>query len=290
MKIEIRELTDTSMKFVIDNVDTSFVNTLRRVLLAEVPKIAIEDVEFHLGTIRDEAGREYESTTALFDEIIAHRLGLVPIPSDVGMLVPRDKCDCKGEGCPNCTIMYILNKCGPCMVYSGDLEPLGDPKFAIREKYIPIVKLDKNQAVLIYATAIVGTGKEHAKWQSAVAVGYRNYPKIKIYEDKCKGDGECVKICPKKILKLKNNKITFDDNNIEACILCNSCEEVCKKLLGGEGAKTAPAIRISAVDDKFIFQFETDGAFYAKNLLIEAFKVIIDKFNEFKQLVDNLKA
>src|SRR6266571_693601 len=100
--------------------------------VADVAKSkAIEDVEFHLGTVQDESGKEYESLSPMFDEILSHRLGMVPIPTDLDLFVRRDKCTCGGEGCPSCTIMFVLNKKGPCTVYSGDLEPVADPKWRV---------------------------------------------------------------------------------------------------------------------------------------------------------------
>ena len=233
MKFKIKELNENHMEFIISDTSASFVNTMRRVLVANVPKMAIEDVEFHLGPIRDNTGKEFESISPLFDEIIAHRLGLIPIPTELSLYNFRDECDCKGEGCPNCTIMYTLNKKGPCMVYSGDLEPLGDAKFRIQEDLIPLVKLGENQALLIYATAELGTSKKHAKWQPTTGVGYKYYPTIKI-NDKLIKDAkmidECIEICPKKIFARKNNKLVVQDN-FEECTLCNACVEACKKYL-----------------------------------------------------------
>src|SRR6266566_9738993 len=96
-----------SMRLLIEETEPSYANALRRVLVSDVPKMAIEDVEFHLGPIRAEDGKEYESVAPLFDEIISHRLGLVPIPTDLQMFVPRATCPtCHGEGCPLCTIIY----------------------------------------------------------------------------------------------------------------------------------------------------------------------------------------
>src|SRR2546426_4378139 len=160
-----------SLRF--DDTDPTIVTSIGRPLLADVPKMAIEDVEFHLGPIRAEDGKEYESVAPLFDEIISHRLGLVPIPTDLALFVPKATCPtCHGEGCPNCTIIYSLNKRGPGVVTSGDLEPIGDPKLKPKDVAIPIVKLGDGQALLIYATAILGTGRDHAKWQGAHGGGY----------------------------------------------------------------------------------------------------------------------
>src|SRR2546427_8815026 len=172
MDLKVFDHTDMSIAVRIEGGEPTFVNAIRRTLLSDVPKMAIEDVEFHLGPIRAEDGKENESVAPLFDEMTSHRLGLVPIPTDLQLFVPRATCPtCHGEGCPACTIIYSLNKRGPGVVTSGDLEPIGDSKLKPKDAKIPIVKLGDGQALLIYATAILGTGKEHAKWQVAPGVG-----------------------------------------------------------------------------------------------------------------------
>src|SRR3972149_5724287 len=166
MNVRVLERKNDSMKVLLEKAEPSFANALRRVLIADVPKMAIEDVEFHLGPIRGDDGKEYESVAPLFDEIIAHRLGLVPIPTDLTLYNVRATCPtCHGEGCPSCTIIYSINKRGPGLVTSGDLEPIGDAKLRPTDANIPIVKHGAGQAILIYATAQLGTGKDHAKWQ-----------------------------------------------------------------------------------------------------------------------------
>ncbi len=291
MELEIKELNDDLMKFIISDTTPSFVNTLRRVLIANIPKMAIEDVEFHLGPIRDSDGKEYESISPLFDEIIAHRLGLIPIPTDLKVFKFKEECDCKGEGCPNCTIMYNLNKKGPCTVYSGDLEPLGDTKFRIKQDLIPIVKLDDNQALLIYATAELGTAKKHSKWQVSSGVGYKYYPIIEIDNKLCTDPDKCgklcIEMCPKNLFEFKNNKIVLKDN-FEDCTLCNTCSEVCKPT-DKKGEFTEPAIKIKDDDSKFIFKFETDGSMTAKEAFIFTLEFLENKFNDFRDQISKMK-
>src|SRR5438093_10918077 len=174
MDFKVVKSSDTTLAVRIEGGDATFVNAIRRTLLADVPKMAIEDVEFHLGPIRAEDGKEYESVAPLFDEMISHRLGLVPIPTDLQLFVPKATCPtCHGEGCPNCTIIYSLNKRGPGVVTSGDLEPIGDPKLKPKDGQIPIVKLGNGQAQLIYATATPAPARDHAQWQVPHRVGPR---------------------------------------------------------------------------------------------------------------------
>jgi len=285
MKVKIMEMKDDSMRLLIEDSTPLFVNMLRRTLLNDVPKMAIEDVEFHLGPIRHE-GKDYESISPLFDEIIAHRLGMLPVPTELDMFTFMDKCKCDGAGCPSCTIKYMINKTGPCTVYSKDLEvvkgwlpgdeKLAEEKFKINDGNIPIVKLTDRQALMIYATAQLGTGKEHAKWQATSGVGYRYYPEIKINTEKCDGCGKCVKSCPKNVLAFKGKKLEI--KNIEECNLCKSCENVC----------SSGAIKVKGDDSRFIFGFETDGSLTPKDALKNALKIIGEKCMDFEEKIKKI--
>src|SRR5207247_10479697 len=92
MKIRVLSQAPDAMRPLPEDTEPSFANAIRRVLIADVPKMAIEDVEFHLGPIRAEDGKEYESVSPLFDEMISHRLGLIPIPTDLGLYNRREDC------------------------------------------------------------------------------------------------------------------------------------------------------------------------------------------------------
>ena len=70
MKVKTIELKGNKGVLKIEGTDVYFVNALRRVMLSELPKLAIDEVII------------YDNTSPLFDEIIAHRLGLIPIPTD----------------------------------------------------------------------------------------------------------------------------------------------------------------------------------------------------------------
>ena len=278
MDIEIIEMAERKAKFILKNSSPAMANALRRTLLSDIPKMAIDKVEFHLGPIMYD-DKEYESVTPLFDEIIAHRLGMVPVPTDLNLFCPQSECVCGGEGCPNCTIMYSLNKIGPCTVLSGDLEPLGNPDLRVKDEFIPIVELTDGQAVLIYATAVMGTAKKHVKWQVANGVGYKYLPQIAIDEGMESDEEvlECAALCPKKVFEVEDGKLVI--KNPLDCSLCRACTDH----LGERGG-----ITVKGDDKNFFFKFETDGSLTAQQALDKAVEILAEEANDFKAQLEQL--
>ena len=64
------ELSRYAVKFELFETDLAVANALRRIMISEVPTMTIDLVEVR------------ENTSALHDEFLAHRLGLVPLVSD----------------------------------------------------------------------------------------------------------------------------------------------------------------------------------------------------------------
>jgi len=277
MKIDVLEMTPTKAEFVISDTTPTFANAIRRTIVSDVPKMAIDNVEFHLGPIMDEGNKAYESISPLFDEIISHRLSLVPVPTDLENYNYRAKCSCGGEGCPSCTIMYSLNKKGPCTVYSGDLEPIGNEQFRIKDDLIPIVKLAEDQALLVYATAELGTGRNHAKWQATVGAGYRYSANIEIDDAKCDPGCSCADICPKDVLVKDGRKLVA--KHPEKCNLCNSCVEMCE----------VDAIKVTGDPTKLVFRFETDGSMDAKVILLKGLSILEEQFEHLREQMSALE-
>jgi len=277
MKAKLLAQREDSVKVVLEETEPAFVNALRRVLIADVPKMAIEDVEFHLGPIRAEDGREYESVAPLFDEIVAHRLGLVPIPTDLSLYNRREDCPtCHGEGCPSCTIIYSLNKRGPGLVTSADMEPIGDTKLRPKDQGIPIVQLAEGQAILIYATAQLGTGKDHAKWQATHGVGYAYYPTLKAGSKTVDALDPNVPFCSAHMLttSLEEETVELPDD----CTLCRKFREAYK----------VDSVKIASDPTRFVLQFETDGSLAAKDVLTKALDILAERFGDLASQADAL--
>jgi len=137
--------------FSLKGADTAYANTLRRIMGFEVPVMAIEEVEFR------------KNTSILYDEMISHRLGLIPLTTDLKSYNMMSECKCKGAGCASCTVKLILKAQGPCTVYSSDIKSK-DPEIKPVYGKMPIVKLLEGQELEFEATAILGQGREHSKW------------------------------------------------------------------------------------------------------------------------------
>jgi DNA-directed RNA polymerase subunit D len=273
----ILELKPKFVKLELTNTTASQVNSIRRTLLSDVPKLAIDDVEFHLGPIRDEAtGKDYDSSTSMFDEAIALRLGLLPIPTDLGQFRRKSECTCGGAGCTHCQVMFSIDKKGPCTVYAKDVVPLGDNSLAILEPEVPLVRLGARQALLVYATAVVGTAREHAKWQVTQAVGASPHPHIKIQKHAGCTDA-CLKraaaSCPVNILEFSSGKVTVTDES--KCILCWACEKSCEH----------GSIKVEPDETKHYLQYETDGSLTAREALRYALKDLKRRFEELREAV-----
>jgi DNA-directed RNA polymerase subunit D len=264
VKIEIRELTDTQCKFVVDGVHPYFVNALRRVLLAEVPKLAIDKVIF------------YDNTSALFDEILAHRISMLPIPTDPSTLNLKGQVDAEGK--PTYLVRYTLTKEGPCTVWSGDFE-CEDKAFMIADPKIPVVELLAGQRLILEAEAILGDGTQHAKWQVCSAAGYKYFPTVtvdaaKITPEQAK---EAVRRTPAGILDVQGGKLVIlqpDEIN-----RADEAEKIC---VTEKGKKL---FEIHYDDRKFVFRFETDGSLKAEDALLKAVDLVKERFQRFSDAV-----
>lgn len=263
MKVKTIELKGNKGILKIEDTDVYFVNSLRRVMLAELPKLAIDDVII------------YDNTSPLFDEIISHRLGLIPIPTDLKILVFRSECTCSGKGCPTCTVRYTLSKEGEGVVYSGDLQP-EHPSFAITETKIPIVELTKDQRVILEVEAVLGRGRDHAKWQTVLAPRYR-FDSVLSFDKKRLNDVKAfVKELPEDLVEFKGDKLQLKDSTKESMLemLLEKADE--------------ELITITKDPSKMTFTFETDGSMSAKDALIESSAILSKKYEEFGKLLKDL--
>ena len=259
MEIKLLEKKSNKIVFVLKGIDNVFANTLRRIMSVEVPVLAIDEVNF------------YKNSSALYDEIVAHRLGLIPLKTDLKSYELREECSCKGEGCAKCQLNFKLNCNGPCTVYSKDLKSQ-DPKIKAIYDDITIVKLLKDQQLEIEATAKLGKGREHIKFSPAL-VFFRNYPEIIIKKDI--NASKCIKSCPKDLFEMKDKKLSIKD--VTKCDLCEACVEACPD-----------AVEVKGSDKDFIFEIESWGQLTPKEIFEESLNVFDNKLDDFSKEIKKL--
>jgi DNA-directed RNA polymerase subunit D len=264
VKIEILEKNDKILRVIIRDVEVSLMNALRRISLAHVPCMAIDEVVM------------IDNLSILQDEIIAHRLGLTPLKTDLDNYNIPEVCSCQNEfGCTHCRITLTLDaeaKDGTRTVYSGELVSENPEIVPVSDK-VPIVKLVKGQKLKLEAYARLGTGKTHAKWQPVCVSAYKYYPKITTPTTPCDDCKKCVDICPKKVLELKNAKVSVRD--LYACTLCMNCVNVCPK--------KPSLLKIEWEKNAFIFTLESTGALPPERVLQEATKILGQQLREFEE-------
>ncbi len=260
MKVEILEENDLKVRFILRDAPIAFANSFRRAMKSLVPTMAVDYVVF------------YMNTSYLYDEIIAHRIGLIPIKTDLERFNMPERCVCNGEGCPNCQISFRLNVEGPKVVYSGDLIS-EDPEVKPVYDSIPIVELYEGQQLMIEAVARLGTGREHAKYQPVSACYYKIVPNIVVNEN-CKNCGECVKACPRGVLKL-DGKLKV--SNVLDCSMCMECVKVCEE----------NAIRIEETEN-YLFVVEGTGALPVRTVMKKALEILKEKAEEINKILKEI--
>ncbi|MDG6222645.1 MAG: DNA-directed RNA polymerase subunit D [Candidatus Bathyarchaeota archaeon] len=263
VEIQIIEKTSEYMRFIVSGVNTPFVNALRRIILTEVPAMAIDEIVI------------LENSSILTDEILSHRMGFIPLKTDLDSYSLPEDCKCESEfGCSLCranlTLEIEANE-KITTVYSGDIIP-ENPDIAPVSDKIPLAKLAQDQKIKMEAYARLGKGKKHAKWQPVSMCVYSYLPKIKIDPKLCDSCGKCVKICPENILKQTDDGIKVQ-NEIN-CTLCMDCVDACPK-------DSATAVNVSWDDKTFIFKIESTGALPVERIVMEATKILDNEIKEF---------
>ena len=160
VSIEVIESSDEAIKVRLKGIDRTYANAIRRFAISEVPCMAIDEVVI------------LENSSVMYDELLAHRLGLLPLKTDLDRYILPEQCDCRNPlGCSKCRVLLVLDaqsRDKVQTVYSGDLVSEDKEVVPIEDK-IPIVKLVPGQKIKLEAYAKLGKGKDHAKWQPVSA-------------------------------------------------------------------------------------------------------------------------
>lgn len=299
-QVIVTDLTDETISFTLTKTDASMANALRRVMISEVPTMAIDKVEI------------VSNTTVLHDDFVAHRLGLIPLTSRYAMFSADEQppftynrdCACM-VSCPRCTVNFEL-----------DVKCISDETLKVTSKYLKseaphlvavavgpnansfdedddsghvlIVKMRKGQELKLRASAQMGIGKEHAKWNPTCTAVFAYESEVelnrKVYAT-MSGEqrAEFVESCPKKLVKPYSkddlNYEAVESEEASACMVCIDCIE---------GARSYPGL--AKVRDKpqhFKFNVESTGALRPEDIVQRSVSVLSQKL---KDIVANLES
>ncbi|TPX30646.1 DNA-directed RNA polymerase [Synchytrium microbalum] len=272
-------------EFDLIGIDASLVNAFRRILISEIPTMAIETVYIN------------QNTSLIHDELLAHRLGLIPIkcdprrfkykaphadPSDEDALVftLHVKCEKNPKAPPNATLpedKYINSS-----VYSSQLawdaqgvQETWDPSDAASPVHndILIAKLRPGQEIEATMYCEKGTGKVHAKWSPVATASYRLLPKIEILKAIKGADAEKFRQCftPGVIECVP----TADGSSVEAKVVNPRKDTVSREVL--RHPEFDDKVRLSRVRDHFLFSIESTGVLHPRELFQESAKILVEK-------------
>jgi DNA-directed RNA polymerase subunit D len=217
-----------------------------------------------------------ENSSILQDEMIAHRLGLVPLKTDLDNYNLPEDCECQSEfGCSQCRVTLTLNAESPestRTVYSGKLVSENPDVMPVSDK-IPLVKLGKGQKLKLEAYARLGKGKSTQNGSLSANVPTSITQRLKFPPKNARTARNAFDICPKKVLTIKGDKI--DVRDLLACNLCMDCVEICPKKDQG--------IKVEWEKNDFIMTVESTGALPPERVLQEATKMLDKQLNEFEE-------
>ena len=265
MKIQILTKDDKEMSFSVEDIKAPFANELRRVMMQEVRTMAVEWVDFR------------KNDSALPDELVANRIGQIPLTFDRKAYNLPEECECGGKGCVNCQVELVLKKKGPGVAYASDMKTKAKDVQPVFDK-IPIVELFEDQELQFEAIAQLGTGKKHVKWQAAI-VGYRNPQTVTIDTKKVEGEAcrKAVEKYTKKSLKDAKEKIVITDPQTANLVM--QAVDICPP----------DSIKSEFNENVFVFNVESVSGLEPEQIVESAGEILEKKMAIFEKSLGKLK-
>ncbi|PSQ16320.1 DNA-directed RNA polymerase subunit D [Halobacteriales archaeon QS_8_69_26] len=241
-EVEFVERGETSARILVRGVTPAFANGIRRAMIADVPTMAIDTV------------RVIENSSVMFDEQIGLRLGLVPLTTPVGEFEVGD------------SVTLSMDVEGPATAKSGDLRTAEDLVRPASDE-IPIIDLKEGQRLELEADAVLDRGRDHAKHQGGVAVGYRHLQRVEVVGDADEFEDEEPRII--------RGHVEEDGEVIDTAEFDH---DLSKRYPGKE-------VEVHDVDNAFVFHVETDGSLSVEDLVLKAVDSLERRAEELEDAV-----
>jgi len=291
-QIDIVSLSDTDMEFDMVGVDAAIANSIRRILLAEVPTMAIETCHI------------YNNTSIIQDEVLAHRLGLIPIKADPRLFEYKPK---DAEPTSDDTLHFKLKvKCtrntqaadttAPELlfknhkIYSEAIQwmPLpGQDNLKSQDigpvdKDILIATMRPGHELDMELFCVKGIGKDHAKFSPVATASYRLLPDIKLLREFTGQQAARLQGC------FSPGVIALEDagGGTQRAVVADPRSDTCSRNVFRED-DLKDGVELSRVRDHFIFSVESTGVLPPDVLVAEAIGVLRAKCDAFLQELED---
>ena len=263
-EVQFVDRSDRKALFVARPITPAFANGIRRAMISDVPTFSIDTV------------RVIENSSVMFDEQIALRLGLVPLTTPPGEFEVGEE------------VTLSLDVRGPARedpeetktAYSGDLVS-SDGLVQAADENVPIIDLKTEQRLEIEADAVLERGREHAKYQGGVAVGYRHLQQVEVVGEKGEFEDEEPHILRGVIEEQgAEHAIATDGQPVDGDLVPTETfdNDLSKRYPGKE-------LEVTDVENAFVFHVETDGSFSVDDLVVSAIDTLEDRAQELKAAV-----
>eukprot|EP01017_Pseudomicrothorax_dubius_P040218 TRINITY_DN6264_c0_g1_i2.p2 TRINITY_DN6264_c0_g1~~TRINITY_DN6264_c0_g1_i2.p2 ORF type:complete len:329 (-),score=96.17 TRINITY_DN6264_c0_g1_i2:108-1094(-) len=281
VRIEVKALSKEAIEFDVIGIDAAIANALRRIMISEIATMAIERVVI------------YQNTSPLPDEVLAHRLGLIPLRVDPSKFVyKREEEDHNERNSLKFVVKSENRDEAPSTVYASALKwvPLGSQAKTMEEprpvhEKIIVTRLAQNQEFEAELLAEKGIGRTHAKWSPVATAFYRLMPDIVLREE-VKGEAadRLVKTCPMGVYDIEDLGKGLKRATVARPRDCTMCRECIRP------EEFAPIVDLGKRRDHFIFVVESTGVIPPEEIFREALRILKDKaVFHHKYIDENLK-
>jgi DNA-directed RNA polymerase subunit D len=252
-EVEFIERSDREARFLVRGLTPALANGIRRAMIADVPTFSIDTVRF------------VENSSVMFDEMIGLRLGLVPLTTPLDDFELGD------------TVTLALDVEGPATAYSGDLQS-ADELVQPADEHIPIIELKDGQRLELEADAVLDDGREHAKHQGGVAVGYRHLQQVAVVGDAGEFEEQEPNILRGVIEEQAAEHADADVENGDLVSTESFDNDLTERYPGKD-------VEVHDVPGAFVFHVETDGSFDVEELVTRAVESLHDRAAELESKV-----
>jgi len=241
--VEFIERDDRAARFLVRGLTPALANGFRRAMIADVPTFSIDTVRF------------VENTSVMFDEMTALRLGLIPLTTPLDDFEIGD------------TVTVALDVEGPATAYSGDIES-ADALVEPADENVPIIELKEGQRLEFEADAVLDRGKEHAKHQGGVSVGFRHLQAVEVVDDIGEFDDQEPQIL-RGVIETPDGEVVLTDE---------FDNDLTNRYPGKE-------LEVTDVPGAYVFHVETDGSLSVDELVLRAAEELGSRADELHDAV-----